>query len=119
VEGFQVDLVARSFVIKAKIERGRGLRRTTNLNQSAVEPAPSELEDRSPSRCRERSCSVRGKQRVRKKGMLNISRHEFLILLLVVQPQYDASQWFLIKRPRKKSLHLLVDVRAKGEDLIE
>jgi hypothetical protein len=25
----------------------------------------------------------------------------------------------LIKRTRKKSLHLLVDVRAKGEDLIE
>src|SRR5271166_3228052 len=43
-EGFQVHLVARSFVVKTKIQRVRRVYGIANFNDTAVETAPSDLQ---------------------------------------------------------------------------
>ena len=45
--------------------------------------------------------------------MLNVRQGQFLVLLLVIQAQHDASSRFLIGAARKKPVHLLVNVCAE------
>jgi hypothetical protein len=91
----------------------------TDLNQTPVEALPPELRDWKLTLSREGGTSVRGMQGIREKGMFNVSQQEFLVLLFVVETQDDAPQRLLINGALKESLHLLVNVRAKGKDLIE
>src|SRR5580698_8275740 len=51
--------------------------------------------------------------------MLGVSQRQFLVLLFVVQAQHDTSQRFVVKEACKQPLHFLVNVRAKGQNLVE
>ena len=51
--------------------------------------------------------------------MFDVGQHEFLVLLLMVYAQQDAPRYFFIGVARQQSLHFLIDMRAKGQNLIE
>src|SRR4051812_33788761 len=64
------------------------------------------------------SC-VRRVKWIREKRVLNVSQGEFLVLLLVVQPQNDPTCWLVIRRVREKPFHLSINVCSERHDLIQ
>ena len=62
---------------------------------------------------------IRGTQGIREECVLDVSQHQFLVLLFVIQAQNDAPRRFLINCASQESLHLLINVRAESQNLIE
>ena len=83
--------MAGSFVVKAKIQRVGRVYGIADFNDTTVETVPSDLQRRIWASC-ERGGVVRQPQGIRVDRVLNIREHQLLVLLLVVQAQYDASR---------------------------
>ena len=58
LKGSQVHLVARSLIVKAKVERVAGTRLIADFNQAAFEAIPTKLRDWVNARFRNRVGSV-------------------------------------------------------------
>ena len=89
--------MAGTFVVETEVGSVPRVQGITNFSDTAAKSMPDEFGSRNAARCCKGSSVIRRAQWIREKGVLDVGEHEFLVLLLVVQSQYDSPRCVLRK----------------------
>ena len=115
--------MTRSLVVEGergdRLEGVGGVELEADFGEAAGEVDPFEWGSYGVELLLRRRAEVRGMQRIREEGVLNISGDELLMLLLVLEAEGDTAGGFVFEWVLHQGCHCSVDVSAIGEDRVE